>query len=80
METLTAQEAQEQLPQLIERSVNENRQYRITTPEGSMVLLPWETYENLLVTLELLSTPCLMDSLQQEQQGSSCCGSSHSCG
>lgn len=63
METLTAQEAKDRLLNLIELSTKDKRQFRIDGTEGAVVLLPWETYEDLLVTLELLSTPCLMESL-----------------
>lgn len=64
MDTLTAQEAQNQLPQLIECAAKDLRQYRITSTEGNAVLLPEETYQNLVVTLELLSTPGLMERIK----------------
>ncbi len=61
METYNFEEAQEQLKDLVTRTTLENRQFRITSTEGNVVLLSQETYDNLIVTLELLSTPGLMD-------------------
>jgi antitoxin YefM len=65
MQTLTAQEAHAQFLKLIELSVQDNLQFRITSPEGTVIMVPEETYDNLMVTLELLSTPGLMESFRQ---------------
>jgi antitoxin YefM len=64
METLTAAEAAQNLIQLMTLAHQDGRQYRITADEGSVVLLSEETYQNLIVTLELLSTPGLMKGLK----------------
>ncbi len=61
METYNLEEAQGQIKELVARTTLENRQFRITSAEGNVVLLSQETYDNLIVTLELLSTPGLMD-------------------
>ena len=64
MDTIPAQTARDQLELLIHQATEEKRQYRITSDEGNVILVPEETYENLLVTLELLSTPGLLDTLR----------------
>ena len=64
MKTYSVQEAQEMLSQLIEQ-VAENRQHiRVSSSDGTVVMLPEETYDNLLITLELLSTPGLLEKIQ----------------
>ena len=67
MDTLTAQEAQDKLLRLVECAAKDLQQYRITSSDGNAVLLPEETYQNLVVTLELLSTPGLLDRLKSEE-------------
>lgn len=67
MKTLTAEEAQHHLFSLIECAALDNQQYRITSEKGAVILLPEETYDNLMVTLELLSTPGLMESIRKVQ-------------
>lgn len=64
METLTAEEAAQNLIQLMALAHQDGRQYRITADEGIVVLLSEETYQNLIVTLELLATPGLMKGLK----------------
>jgi PHD/YefM family antitoxin component YafN of YafNO toxin-antitoxin module len=64
MNTLTAEEARQKLSQLIAIAQQDNTQFKITSEEGTVILLSEETYQNLLVTLELLSTPGLMNSLK----------------
>jgi len=61
MENLSAIEAKEQLFELIHDSTTQGKQYTITSEAGSVVVLPQETYDNIVVTLELLSTPGLLD-------------------
>lgn len=68
MDTLTADEARENFRSIIQSASQELRRFRITSEEGSVVLLPEETYDNLLVTLELLSTPGLMEGLKAANQ------------
>lgn len=63
METITTEEATQNLTQLIASAHLAGQQYRITSEEGSAVLLSEETYQNLIVTLELLATPGLMNEI-----------------
>ena len=63
MDSISAQEAKNRLVELIQVATEDKRQFRITSDAGNVVLIPEETYENILVTLELLSTPGLMDHL-----------------
>jgi antitoxin YefM len=65
MDTLTAQEIQDQLSKIMELASKENRLFRVTSPTGNVVILSEETYDNLLITLEVLSTPGLMNSLRE---------------
>lgn len=64
MKTVTVEEASQHLMTLIENAQKHGHQCRITSQEGSVVLLPEETYQNLVVTLELLATPGLMDGIK----------------
>lgn len=64
METWTAEEAAENLIKIMALAHQEGRQYRITGEEGTVVLLSEETYQNLIVTLELLATPGLLKGLR----------------
>lgn len=64
METLTVEEALKNFLQLMEHARDDNSQFRITAESGNVVLLSEETYQNLMVTLELLSTPGLMSGIK----------------
>ncbi|MFQ5729902.1 MAG: type II toxin-antitoxin system Phd/YefM family antitoxin [Waddliaceae bacterium] len=68
MDNISAQKAMDQLSELIRAATKEKQQYRITSDEGNVILMPEETYENILVTLELLSTPGLMDNVKAVQK------------
>ncbi|CAF23219.1 MULTISPECIES: type II toxin-antitoxin system Phd/YefM family antitoxin [Candidatus Protochlamydia] len=70
MNTLTAEEARQNLSGLIAIAQQDNIQFKITSEEGTVIILSEETYQNLLVTLELLSTPGLMNSFKCYQQPS----------
>lgn len=67
MDIVAASEAREMLQEMIKEAVNNRQQYTITGDDGSVVLLPQETYDNILVTLELLSTPGLLDQLKLQE-------------
>jgi PHD/YefM family antitoxin component YafN of YafNO toxin-antitoxin module len=71
METLTAEEAAQNLLKLMALAHQDGRQFRITAEEGTIVLLSEETYQNLIVTLELLATPGLMNGLKALDTNSS---------
>ncbi len=64
METLTAEEAAQNLLKLMALVHENGHQFRITAEEGTVVLLSEESYQNLMVTLELLTTPGLMKGLR----------------
>ncbi len=64
MKTITASSARSELFSLLKNTVKGHRQVRITSKEGSAVLMSETDYENLIETLELLSIAGLKDSLQ----------------
>ena len=57
MKTITSTQARSDLFNIIKGTVKGHRQVRITSKEGSAILLSEEDYENLIETLELLSIP-----------------------
>ena len=63
MESYKLEEAN--LAKLIEMVSLDQKLCRITSDNGNAVLLSEETYDNLLITLELLSTPGLIDGLNE---------------
>lgn len=67
MDTVAASEAKDKLQEMIKEAVRNRQQYKIVGNEGSVVLLPQETYDNILVTLELLSTPGLLDQIKLQE-------------
>lgn len=64
METISADELKDQLSSVISRSTKDLQQFRITSSEGTVVMLPEEMYNRLVVTLELLSTPGLLEMME----------------
>lgn len=64
MESISSDELQAGLLDVIKSATEKNQQFRVTSPEGAVVLLPEETYNHLIVTLELLSTPGLMEMVE----------------
>lgn len=68
MKTLTAADARNDLFGLLKNSVKEHRIYRISAKEGDAILLSEKDYENLLETLELLSTPGMLKSIKQAKK------------
>jgi len=64
MDIISKEEAEDRLDELIHAATNDGQQFRITSDAGNVIVLPEETYENILVTLELLSTPGLMDNIK----------------
>ena len=65
MITITASRARSDLFSLLKNTVKGHRQVRITSKEGSVVLMSESDYENLIETLELLSIAGLKESLQE---------------
>ena len=68
MKTVTATAARKDLFNLLRRSVQGHRQFRIIHKGGAAVVLSQEDYESLLETLELLSTPGLLKSIRQARR------------
>ncbi len=65
METVTVQEANHNLVAMLTNALKEQCKYRITSAEGTVVMISEEHYENLLVTLEMLSTPILFNNMAE---------------
>lgn len=63
MKTITASQARSQLFNLLKITVKGHRQIRITSKEGSAVVMSEEDYDSLLETLELLSIKGFKDSI-----------------
>ena len=59
MQTLTVEEAQKQLGQILSKAVSTQEKCRISSEEGNIVLMPEEHYEQLMITLEWLATTSL---------------------
>ena len=68
MKTLTATDARADWFAMLKNSVKEHRVYRITAKEGDSILLSEEDYQNLLETLELLSSPGMLKSIRQAKK------------
>ncbi len=64
MDSISFAQAKEQLQHVIQSANQFGRQFRILSDQGNVVLIPEETYDNILVTLELLSTPGLLDHMR----------------
>ena len=67
MHTLTAEEAKDKLIRIIEDANLENEHFTITSDKGNIVAIPEQTYNNILITLELLSTPGLLDKIKNPE-------------
>ena len=65
MKTITASRARSELFSLLRNTVKGHRQVRITSKEGSVVLMSEADYENLIETLELLSIAGLKESIDE---------------
>lgn len=67
METISSEQASASLHDLIKKVNHENKPYKITAGDEAVILLGEEMYDNLLVTLEFLSTPGLLDRLKDQE-------------
>ncbi len=65
MTTFTATEARQKWFTLLKKSVKGHVPVRISSQAGDVVVISQEDYENLLETLELLSTPGMMKSIRE---------------
>lgn len=61
MDTYTASEATCQINELLEKVLIDRRHCRVVSGHGTAIVMPEDTYQNLVVTLELLSTPGLLE-------------------
>ena len=65
MKSITASKVRSELFNLLKMTIRGHRQVRITSKEGSVVLMSENDYENLIETLELLSIPGFKKSIQE---------------
>lgn len=68
MTSFTASEARQKLFELLKKSAKGHAPIRITSKTGDAVLISEEDYESLLETLELLSTPGMLKSIQEAKE------------
>ena len=68
MKTITASKARSELFSLLKDTVKGHRQVRITSKEGSVVLMSEEDYESLIETLQLLSEPGFKESIRKADE------------
>ena len=68
MKTITATSARNGFFNIIKHSVKTHAPCRITSRAGAVVLLSMEDFENLMETLELLSTPGVLKSLHRAKR------------
>ena len=66
MDEITAFEAKERFLECFQQVIEKQQPLRVTSSQGNMILLSEETYQNILVTLEFLSTPGLLDQINFE--------------
>ena len=68
MRTITATKMRSDLFNIIKMIIKGHRQVRITSKEGSAVLMSEDEYENLVETVHLLSVPGLKESIKQADE------------
>ncbi len=68
MITFTTTEARSHWFELVKKSSKGHQMFRIRSKDGDVVLLSQEDYDSLLETLELLSTPGFLRSIQKARQ------------
>ena len=68
MKTVTVTSARSNLFNLIKKTITEHRQFRVVSRGGGAVLLSENDYDNLIETLELLSTPGLLKSIRKAKR------------
>ncbi|BBO88481.1 type II toxin-antitoxin system Phd/YefM family antitoxin [Desulfosarcina ovata] len=62
---ITATDARRQFFEIVKGATEKHQIFRIRHPKGSVVMLSEEEYDNLIETLELLSTPGMLKSLDR---------------
>jgi antitoxin YefM len=68
MTTFTATQARNNLYALLKKSAKGHLPIKITAKTGDVVLVSDKDYEDLLETLELLSTPGLLKSIREARR------------
>lgn len=68
MYALTATQARTQLFRLLERANKTHEAFQITSKTGAAVLLSQEDYDELIETLELLSTPGVLEGVREAKK------------
>ena len=68
MKTIQSSKARQNFFAIIKSAIKENDQYRIVHKNGTAVIMSEEDYENLVETLELLSTPGLAKSIRKAKK------------
>lgn len=68
MHTITATNARSNMFQLLKETIKKHFPIRISSKEGSAILISEEDYESLIETAELLSEPGLKKSIQKADQ------------
>ena len=68
MKSITATDARASLFRLIKKIVKGHRQMRITSKEGSVIVLSEEDYESLMETAELLTKPGMLQSIRKAKK------------
>ena len=63
--TISATNARRNFFEIVKCATQKHQIYRIMHREGSVVLLSEQEYDNLIETLELLSTPDFQESLKR---------------
>lgn len=67
MDTISIDQASASLDELIRKINLDMKPCKITNGEEEVVVMASEMYDNLLVTLEFLSTPGLLDRLKDQE-------------
>lgn len=65
MTTLTATNARSNIFKLLKKSIKDHLPIRITSKEGTAIIISEEDYENLMETAELLSVPGFKESIKK---------------
>ena len=68
MKTIQSSKARQNFFAIIKSAIKENDQYRVVHKDGTAVIMSEDDYENLLETLELLSTPGVAKSIRQAKK------------
>jgi antitoxin YefM len=68
MKTLTLAEMKDYLPHLMKDALKGHKMYRISSQEGSAILMSEEDFESLQETVELLSLPHFKESVEEAKE------------